>query len=924
LKEGSQSKIDHCPFSQPWAFPRRFIKESPMRTSFRGTPDIRRAARTRPAQPPSTRLVVEELEGRVLLATTFTQTNLVSDVPGMARITDPNLVNPWGIALGTNSGLWVADNGAGKATTYDGTGQAIPSGSPLVVTIPAPGGGTTKPTGVATNATAGFVISSGAAAGPSTELFATEEGTIAGWNSSVDPTHAVIAVDRSASGAVYKGLAMGFNASGAFLFATNFHSGRIDVFDSTFRLVRRPGAFRDPNIPAGYAPFGISAINGNLYVTYAKQDADKEDDVPGKGHGFIDIFDTRGHLLSRFTSRGQLNSPWGMAWAPFEGFGNFNNALFVGNFGNGAVNAFDFDTGKFLGRVRDTNGNPITIPGVWGLEFGLGVAKASSSTLFFTAGINDEKDGLFGTLTVNPSSLPPQGGPRMLDPNLTVSTIIAGLDQPTGMAFLGAGDFLVLEKASGKVKHVVNGAVTGTALDLPVNSASERGLLGIALQPDFATTHGVYLYWTESSTHADSTNLADVPLLGNRVDRYLWDPITQTLSFDKNLIQLRSFQADPGQPMRGNHDAGKILFGPDGKLYFQIGDQGRRGQMQNLANGPFGPGQADDQFGGPQPDDAHLTGIIFRLNPDGTTPSDNPFFGVGAQLGGNVGANLQKVFSYGHRNGFGLAFDPLTGSLWESENGDDSFDEMNRITAGSNGGWIQIMGPASRVGEFKQIETTFTPLQGNLPVAGNLPFSAIDPATFIPALQQVRWPPSLIAGTPGQARKRLFVLPGSHYEDPEFSWRWAVAPSAIGFSGSGLGPRHANHLFVGAARTFLDGGYLFEFKFNQNRLHFAFNNKKLADKVDDNDYKFDEGESESLVAGKNFGIVTNIVTGPDGNLYVTSLSNGAVYMITRVNPNLTSRPHTARKAGPPLLAKRAVDKVFSHFARHPEFLALGR
>jgi len=242
-------------------------------------------------------------------------------------------------------------------------------------------------------------------------------------------------------------------------------------------------------------------------------------------------------------------------------------------------------------------------------------------------------------------------------------------------------------------------------------------------------------------------------------------------------------------------------------------------------------------------------------------------------------ANVRKIFSYGRRNGFGLAFDTVTGSLWESENGDDAFDEMNRITAGSNGGWIQIMGPASRVAEFKQIEASFTPLQGNLPVAGNLALSAIDPTTFIPALQQVRWPPSLIADTPDQAMSRLFMLPGAHYDDPEFSWRWAVAPAGIGFAGSALGPQHAGNLFVGASRTFLDEGYLFEFKFDASRQHFAFSYANLNGLVDNNDYKFDQGQSGSLVAGKNFGIVTKIVTGPDGGLYLTSLSNGMVYVI---------------------------------------------
>src|SRR5262245_14593426 len=189
---------------------------------------IGRAARTHFHHTP---LRLENLEGRLLLAVTFTQTNLVSDVPGMAPRTDPNLVNPWGIAVGTNSGLWIAENGSGMSETFDGAGQPIPAGSPIAVTIPAPGGGTSAPTGVATNATAGFGIRSGSNFGPSTELFATEDGTIAGWNSNVDATHAIIAVDNSPSGAIYKGLAEGFTAAGAFLYATNFHAGTIDVFD---------------------------------------------------------------------------------------------------------------------------------------------------------------------------------------------------------------------------------------------------------------------------------------------------------------------------------------------------------------------------------------------------------------------------------------------------------------------------------------------------------------------------------------------------------------------------------------------------------------------------------------------------------------------------------------------------------------------
>jgi uncharacterized protein (TIGR03118 family) len=412
------------------------------------------------------------------------------------------------MTLGTNSGLWVSDNGVGKATTYDGNGQPIPSGSPLIVTIPAPGGGASAPTGVATNATAGFVISLGGKSGPATQLFSTENGTIAGWNSDVDPTNAVIAVNNSASGAVYKGLAIGFNAKGAFLFATNFRAATVDVFDSNFRPVRTAGGFIDKKIPSDFAPFGIAAINSHIYVTYAKRDSSKTEDVPGRGRGFIDIFDTEGNLLQRFASKGVLNSPWGMAWAPFENFGDFNNALFVGNFGDGSINVFDFDSGEFLGKVTDPSGTPIIVPRIWALQFGL-TLPGKASTLYFTAGINDEQHGLLGTLTVNPASLPPPEGPAMRDPNLKVTTVVSGLNQPTSMVFLGSNDFLVLEKATGKVQHVVGGALApslrfvtpsgATLQNLPVNNASERGLLGIALDPNFAANNLVYLYWTKAA-----------------------------------------------------------------------------------------------------------------------------------------------------------------------------------------------------------------------------------------------------------------------------------------------------------------------------------------------------------------------------------------------------------------------------------------
>src|SRR5260370_29382944 len=208
---------------------------------------------------------------------------------------------------------------------------------------------------------------------------------------------------------------MGFNESGAFLFATNFNAGKVHVSGLNFRPVRKDGMFSDPPIPSGFAPFGISAINGNLYVTYAQQNAAKKDDAAGPGHGFVNIFDTQGNLVRRFASQGQLNSPWGLAWVPFEGFGKFDNALLVGNFGDGSINAYDFYSGKSLGKVNDAAGNPINIPGVCALQFSLGVAKAASDSLFFSAGIAEEKHGLVGTLRVNPSSVAPPEGPAMVD-----------------------------------------------------------------------------------------------------------------------------------------------------------------------------------------------------------------------------------------------------------------------------------------------------------------------------------------------------------------------------------------------------------------------------------------------------------------------------------------------------------------------------
>ncbi len=606
----------------------------------------------------------------------------------------------------------------------------------------------------------------------------------------------------------------------------------------------------------------------------------------------------------------------------------------------------------------------------------------------------------------------------VLDPNLAVRTAVAGLNQPTGIAFLGPNDLLITEKATGKVQHVVDGVIGTPALDLPVNSASERGLLSIELHPDFAHNHFVYLYWTQSTSGTDSAALGDVPLLGNRVDRFVWDG--STLTFDRNIIMLHAFQDDATNgTQRGNHNGGKIKFGPDGKLYVMIGDNGRRGEMQNLPDGPFGNGQPDDQFGGPEPDPAHTTGVIFRLNDDGSTPHDNPFFRAGAELGGDVGASLQKVFAYGLRNGFGMAFDPFSGLLWDAQNGDDSFSEINQIDAGADLGWVQVMGPVSRIAQFKAIENTQV-------VTGD-PF-----ATSYFGLQQNRWSPANIADTPEEALARMFKVfedvhhftadlsggqevpattspataslelqltdhgtlrfklkatsditgmtashlhlgargqngsvvvplalftsprdfkkgdtiaqgeltdanvvarPGftptiaelvrrmleqrvyvnihttanpagdirgqvnpqghqvSHYKDPELSWKFEVAPTGLGFMrGSALGAQYDGDMFVGEARVFLDGGYLFRMDLTHNRKHLALTDPRLADGVADNTHKFDITESESLLFGTGFGIVTEIETGANGNLFVVSLSDGKVYEIFRPGGALAGNP----------------------------------
>jgi uncharacterized protein (TIGR03118 family) len=322
---------------------------------------------------------------------------LVSDQAGRADRTDPNLVNAWGLAALPTGPWWIADNGSDKATVVDATGAPFPPppATPLVVDVKS------APTGQVANPGSSFVVSDGMASGAARFIFATEEGKILGWSPAVSLGNAVLAADRSGGGAIFKGLAIASTATGDRLFATDFHNNRVDVFDDQFHSVNAPGAFVDRKLPKRFAPFGIQAIGGRIFVTFAKQDAKREDDVHGRGLGFVDVFDTSGKLLRRVARRGQLDAPWGVALAP-SSFGRFRGDLLVGNFGDGQINAYkQGPAGRFghRGKLRGAKGKPIAIEGLWALQFGLGAAtNGPADTLFFTAGPGDEKHGLFGTI----------------------------------------------------------------------------------------------------------------------------------------------------------------------------------------------------------------------------------------------------------------------------------------------------------------------------------------------------------------------------------------------------------------------------------------------------------------------------------------------------------------------------------------------
>jgi glucose/arabinose dehydrogenase len=449
-----------------------------------------------------------------------------------------------------------------------------------------------------------------------------------------------------------------------------------------------------------------------------------------------------------------------------------------------------------------------------------------------------------GEATGTTAAAEPQGVPEvvMRDESLQAEVVVEGLDQPTAIAFLD-DLMLVTEKTTGKVRVVRDGVVTGDALDLAVNNFDERGLLGISVHPQFPDEPFVYLHWTwrgdgdgdDRLIGGDSDVAEEVPELGNRVDRFRWSG--EILEYDRNIVEFRSntLESDTSGRVRGNHNAGPLTFGPDGMLYVMIGDQNLRGQLQNITAGPA-------------PDDPNFTGVILRLNDDGTIPADNPLYEHGATVGGEIGENLQMIHTYGVRNSFGLAFEPTSGSLWQTENGDDSYDEVNVFAPGSNSGWIQIQGPAERYEEYAQLESDSA--------------DGFD----VPS-----WAPTNLAPDAAAAEEAMFQLPGTAFAPPVLSFVHPPALTAIGFADDRLGASSAHSAWFGTVLS----DALLRFPISDDGLSLELEGL-LDDRVVDNSAKGDLGESAGHVVGTGFGVVTDIEQAPDGALYIVSLDAGVV------------------------------------------------
>jgi uncharacterized protein (TIGR03118 family) len=426
-------------------------------------PARRRGARTTACPWPAYRPWLEQLEGRALPSTGagfYQQTNLVSDQAGVARILDPNLVNAWGISLNQAGGaFWVANNVTGTSTLYTGdvNGSAFLRNA-LVVTIP-----DGSPTGTVFNGSGDFVVSAGAASAPARFLFASQVGEITGWNPAVPPA-TTAKLGKAIPDAVYTGLAIGSVGTANFLYAANFANRSIDVFDKTFQLTHLDGTFTDPDLPPSYAPFNIQNLGGKLYVAYAQRSHKDPGEETGHGSGFVDVFDTSGHLLQRIVSGNHLHAPWGLALAPSD-FGTFSNALLVGNFGTGHIAAFNATTGKFLGELSGADGKPIVIDGLWGIIFGNGVSAGDRNALYFAAGPEDETHGLFGSLRFAAGGAAGQAAPAAL----AAALLLPGAHPDATPAQNAA---LLLSPSQGPSQSLTPSGASSDAQDTMLGSAS--------------------------------------------------------------------------------------------------------------------------------------------------------------------------------------------------------------------------------------------------------------------------------------------------------------------------------------------------------------------------------------------------------------------------------------------------------------------
>ncbi len=346
--------------------------------------------------------VVEDTSPLGARPSAYDVAHLVSDLQGWADRIDPNLAVPWGVSLGPTTAFWVSNAGTATSTLYNSNGEPFPVASPLVVRIPqgAGRGGPAQVTGQVWNGTPAFEIGPGA---PASFLFATQSGVIAAWNRNVDPVNAIVVADNPS--AVYTGLALAVSSQGPAMYAANFKDRVIETFDGAFRPIQPPGGFRDPNLPAGYAPFNIQRFGQSLYVTYARQRASGMEEDPGDGAGIINVFDADGFLLRRLVTGGPLNAPWGLAMAP-SFFGEFSNTLLVGNLGDGRIHAFDPATGRYAGMLRYRDGNPIALEGLYGLITGNGRNGGDPNALYFTAAVSGQArkgtHGVFGRISVLP------------------------------------------------------------------------------------------------------------------------------------------------------------------------------------------------------------------------------------------------------------------------------------------------------------------------------------------------------------------------------------------------------------------------------------------------------------------------------------------------------------------------------------------